>query len=122
MAPEQARAEPVDHRCDLFSLGSVLFAMCTGRPPFRGSTALAVLRQVCEGEPEPVRSLNPEVPAWLEAVIARLMAKNPAERFQSAGCVADLLDGYLTHLRQPASVPAPELPATPAVGRSRGAR
>jgi DNA-directed RNA polymerase subunit RPC12/RpoP len=122
MAPEQARGEQVDPRADLFSLGSVLYACCTGLAPFRGPTAVAVVRQVIEETPVPIRVLNPEVPAWLEAVIARLMAKNPAERFQSAGCVADLLDGYLTHLRQPASVPAPELPATPAVGRSRGAR
>jgi hypothetical protein len=83
MAPEQARGEGVDHRADLFSLGSVLYALCTGVPPFRGSSALAVLREVSEQEPTPIRSLNPEVPAWLEALIARLMAKKPADRFQS---------------------------------------
>jgi eukaryotic-like serine/threonine-protein kinase len=114
MAPEQARGEAVDHRADLFSLGSVLYACCTGRPPFRGSTPLAVLRQVSEQAPPPVRSLNPEVPAWLEALIARLMAKDPAQRFQSAAAVAVLLEGYLAHLRQPATVPAPELSPPPA--------
>src|SRR5262245_10265577 len=113
MAPEQARGEQVDHRADLFSLGSALYATCTGRRPFRGSTALAVLRQVCEGEPEPVRSLNPEVPAWLEEVIQRLLSKDPAARFQSAAEVAALLEGYLAHLRQPATVPAPVLPSSP---------
>src|SRR5262249_38488854 len=69
MAPEQARGEPVDHRADLFSLGSALYAMCTGVPPFHGSTAVAVLRQVSDQEPAPVRALNSDVPAWLEAVI-----------------------------------------------------
>jgi hypothetical protein len=107
MAPEQARGEPIDHRADLFSLGSVLYALCTGGPPFRGSTAVGVLRQVSDQEPPPVRALNEGVPAWLEAFIARLMAKAPADRFQSAAEVAELLEGYLAHLRQPATAPAP---------------
>jgi hypothetical protein len=94
----------------LFSLGSVLYAMATGVPPFRGSTTMAVLRHVCEQTPTPVRSLNPNVPEWLEAVIARLMAKDPADRFQSAAEVAALLEGYLAHLRQPATVAVPPLP------------
>src|SRR5947209_1690464 len=113
MAPEQARGEPVDHRADLFSLGSVLYALCTGVPPFRGTAALAVLRQVSEQEPAPVRSLNPDIPAWLEALIARLLAKDPADRFRSAAEVATLLEGYLAHLRQPITTPAPELPSPP---------
>jgi serine/threonine protein kinase len=111
MAPEQARGEQVDHRADLFSLGSVLYAMCSGHPPFRAPSAAAVLRAVGEQTPVPLRSLNPDVPAWLEALVARLLAKDPAERFQSAAEVAALLEGYLAHLRQPATVPAPELPA-----------
>ena len=53
MAPEQARGEPVDHRADLFSLGSVLYAMCTGRPPFRAGGTMAVLKRVCEDTPSP---------------------------------------------------------------------
>ncbi|HTU93406.1 MAG TPA: protein kinase, partial [Gemmataceae bacterium] len=110
MAPEQARGEVVDHRADLFSLGSVLYACCTGKPPFRGSTALAVLSQVNDKEPAPIRSLNPDVPAWLEAFIARLMAKDPDQRFQSAAEAAALLESYLAHVRQPLTVPAPELP------------
>jgi serine/threonine protein kinase len=113
MAPEQARGEQVDARCDLFSLGSVLYACCTGVPPFRGPTPLAVLRQVSDETPAPVRSLNPDVPAWLEALVARLLAKDPARRFQTAAEVAALLEGYLAHLRQPATVPAPVLPPPP---------
>jgi hypothetical protein len=91
MSPEQAECGPVDGRSDLFSLGAVLYAACTGRAPFDGDGPLAVLRQVCEREPTPVREINPAVPEWLAAVIARLMAKGPAERFRSAGEVAEAL-------------------------------
>ena len=72
MAPEQARGEPVDYRADLFSLGSVLYAMCTGRPPFRASGTMAVLKRVCEDMPRPIGEINPEIPDWLTAIIAKL--------------------------------------------------
>jgi serine/threonine protein kinase len=114
MAPEQARGESVDHRADLFSLGSVLYAMCTGHPPFHGSTAMAVLRQVSDQIPLPVRAVNPDVPEWLGVLVSRLMEKDPAHRFQSAAEVAGLLEGYLAHLRQPLTTPAPILPPSPA--------
>jgi serine/threonine-protein kinase len=113
MAPEQARGETIDHRADLFSLGSVLYACCTGQPPFRGASAVAVLRQVSDEVPVPVRSCNPAIPVWLEGLIARLTAKAPAERIRSAAELAALLDGFLAHLRQPAAVPAPALPPAP---------
>jgi hypothetical protein len=103
----------VDHRADLFSLGSVLYACCTGVPPFRAATPLAVLCQVSEAVPRPVRSLNPEVPAWLEALITRLLEKDPAGRYQSAAEVAAQLEGYLAHLRQPGTVLSPELRPLP---------
>jgi hypothetical protein len=120
MAPEQARGEAVDPRADLFSLGSVLYALCTGVSPFRGDTPAAVLRQVSEQEPAPVRAVNPEVPAWLEAVVLRLLAKDPAQRFRSAAEVAALLEGYLAHLQQPATVPAPALPPHPVPPNGQG--
>jgi serine/threonine protein kinase/WD40 repeat protein/ribosomal protein L37AE/L43A len=109
MAPEQARGEPVDHRADLFSLGSVLYAICTGVPPFCGTSAVVVLRQVSDEAPTRVRALNPQTPTWMEALIARLLAKNPADRFQSAAEVAALLEGFLAHLRQPNRIRAPKL-------------
>jgi hypothetical protein len=112
MAPEQARGEPVDQRADLFSLGCVLFAMCTGAPPFRAATPLAVLRQISDEPAPPLRSVNPQVPAWLASLVERLLAKDPAQRIQSAAEVAGLLEGYLAHLREPATTPAPELPST----------
>jgi serine/threonine protein kinase/DNA-directed RNA polymerase subunit RPC12/RpoP len=110
MAPEQARGEQVDHLADLFSLGSVLYAMATGGPPFAASSAVAVLRQVSDETQPPIHALNPDMPAWLDAIIARLMAKDPAQRYQSAAEVADLLSGFLAHLEQPALYPAPEIP------------
>jgi serine/threonine protein kinase len=91
MAPEQASAQPIDHRCDLFSLGSVLYAMCTGRPAFQGPSNLAVLKLICEHTPLPIEQLNPAVPDWLVKVVNRLQAKNPADRFQSAAELAETL-------------------------------
>jgi serine/threonine protein kinase/formylglycine-generating enzyme required for sulfatase activity/tetratricopeptide (TPR) repeat protein len=107
MSPEQAQGVSVDHRSDLFSLGSVLYAMCTGRPPFRATGSMAVLKRVCEDTPRPIREINPEIPDWLCDIIAKLHAKNPAERFQSATEVAELLRQHLAHLQQPTLVPAP---------------
>src|SRR5262249_20747961 len=81
MSPEEAEGEKVDHRSDLFSFGSVLYALCTGRPPFRAETAMAVLRRVCDDVPRPIREINPAIPEWLAAVVARLQAKDPGQRF-----------------------------------------
>ncbi len=99
MAPEQASGGRVDARGDLFSLGSVLYAMCTGQPPFRGESVLAVLRRVCDETPRPVRRLNPEVPSWLEGLIARLHARDAAKRSGSAAEIAELLERRLAELR-----------------------
>jgi hypothetical protein len=91
MAPEQAKGEALDHRADLFSLGSVLYTMLTGRPPFRAETTLAVLKRVAEDTPRPIREVIPEVPEWLCRIVEHLHAKNPAKRFQTAREVADVL-------------------------------
>ena len=107
MAPEQARGETTDHRADLFSLGSTLYAICAGHPPFRAETPLAVLRRVCDEAPRPLREINPEIPAWLEALIARLMAKDPSQRYQTADEAFDVLKKCLAHVQQPLSSPLP---------------
>src|SRR5690606_17016227 len=75
MAPEQARGEQIDHRTDLFSLGSVLYAMCAGHSPFRAETTMGVLHRICRESPRPLRELNPQVPEWLDRIIRRLHAK-----------------------------------------------
>jgi serine/threonine protein kinase len=107
MAPEQALCEPLDHRADLFSLGSVLYALCTGQEPFAGTSPMAVLRQVCEATPRPIRELNPSIPTWLAAIVERLQAKRPDDRFASAAAVADLLRYNRAHPDQPRPVPPP---------------
>ncbi len=109
MAPEQACGEALDHRSDLFSLDSVLYAMCTGGSPFRASSMAAVLRRVCDDTPRPIREINPDIPNWLAAIIAKLHAKDPEDRFDSADEVADLLNQHLAHLQAPSKTPAPPM-------------
>ena len=110
MSPEQARGEPVDHRSDLFSLGSLLYAMLAGRPPFRAETAYGVLRKISDSEPRPLRELAPQTPEWLADIVARLMAKRPGERCDSAAEVAELLGAWIAHLQRPGDVPPPARP------------
>jgi len=117
MAPEQARGEALDARTDLFSLGSVLYAMCTGRSPFRASGSMAVLKRVCEETPTSIRQINPEIPEWLAAIVEKLHAKDPAERFQSAAEVANLLGRHLAHVQHPSVAPLP--PAFPLASGGR---
>jgi serine/threonine protein kinase len=113
MSPEQARGETVDHRADLFSLGSVMYAMCAGRPPFRAESTVAVLKRICEEEPTPLAQLNADVPFWLAKVIERLHAKAPADRFASAAELADLLQRCLAHVQNPTITPLPSELAEP---------
>lgn len=99
MSPEQARGEPVDHRSDFFSLGSVLYFMATGRPPFRGSTAMGVLHRIC-GEPhKPVWQVNQDVPDEVADVVDRLLAKKPAQRFATAEDVQAALAALLSQVQ-----------------------
>jgi serine/threonine-protein kinase len=116
MSPEQASGESVDHRSDLFSLGSVLYAMCAGHSPFRAKTTMGVLRRVCDEEPRPLVEVNPEVPESLEAVIRRLHAKDPANRYQAAAEVAEVLGRQLAELQRPGSRPTRPAPSPPGAG------
>jgi serine/threonine protein kinase len=113
MSPEQAQGLPMDGRSDLFSFGCVLYAMCTGRSPFRAETAFATARRVCEDTPRPIREVNPEIPGWLVEIIGGLLAKSPDDRFQTAAEVAELLSQHLAHLQHPSSAPLPVIVASP---------
>jgi serine/threonine protein kinase len=108
MSPEQARGEPIDARSDLFSLGSVLYTMCAGRPAFRADNPVAVLRRICDDTPRPIHELNAEIPPWLEGIVDKLLAKNPVDRFSSAEELAELLDQCLAHVQNPALHALPE--------------
>jgi serine/threonine-protein kinase len=126
MSPEQARGDSIDARSDLFSLGSVLYTLCTGHAPFRAETPYGVLRRISDDTPRPIRDFNPEIPAWLSAIVEKLHAKSPVDRFQSAGEVAQLFEQCLAHQQQPATVPLPDSlrrrPVSPAADPRRERR
>jgi hypothetical protein len=117
MAPEQADHKAVTLRCDLYSLGCVLYRMSTGQAPFKGRDLMNVLKQVLLETPRPIHELNPEVPPELSRLVADLMAKDPAARPARARLVADALGALEQTARSPVVVakgPATTDPATPA--------
>lgn len=91
MSPEQAASEKVDHRSDLFALGSLLYELLSGRAPFRGSNTMDSLRRIATGDVEPIDRLVPQIPRELSNLISTLHAHNPAHRPASALLVADRL-------------------------------
>lgn len=91
MAPEQARAETVDGRADLFSLGCILYRMATGKMPFDGASLAAVLTQIATYDPPPPHTVESSTPLELSDLIMRLLSKDPAGRPPSAREVADAL-------------------------------
>jgi formylglycine-generating enzyme required for sulfatase activity len=93
MAPEQAGGEVVDARCDLFSLGCVLYRLCTGVLPFKGKDSISTLLAVATENPKTPTQLNPQVPPALSELVMRLLAKKPDQRPPSAQVVAEALEG-----------------------------
>jgi eukaryotic-like serine/threonine-protein kinase len=101
MSPEQVRGEKkLDYRTDLFSLGCVIYAMVTGRTPFRGASQFEIARQIIEVEPTPLDQVVLGTPGFLVDLTQRLLAKRPEDRFSSATEVADLLEHYLARLNE----------------------
>jgi len=107
MSPEQVRGEAIDARSDLFGLGCVLYALCTGHPPFRSETSYAVLRRITDDTPRPIRETNANVPEWLERIVIKLLAKSPDDRYASATELHLLLEKCLAHVQQPTTVELP---------------
>jgi serine/threonine protein kinase len=100
MSPEQAMGGPIDHRSDLFSLGSVLYFMATGHPPFRSEGAMAVLNRICREPHRPAWQVNQEIPDELSDLIDRLLEKPPARRLASAAQVERQLAALLSQLQE----------------------
>ncbi len=84
MSPEQVQGQPVDHRSDLYSFGVTAYHLLAGFPPYKGNTAFEVAAKHVQQVPEPLGTFRPDLPADLLALVHRLMAKNPADRYQSA--------------------------------------
>jgi len=92
MAPEQADGRPVTHRCDLYSLGGVLYALLARRPPFQAKTLVEMLQLQRFADAEPVRRFAPDTPAELEAIIASLLEKDPERRIPTATVLSRRLE------------------------------
>lgn len=84
MAPEQAQGRPVDHRADIFSLGCVLYEIASGRRAFRGDSAVDTLHKIIYSEPEPARTIKPDLPPDLARILRKALAKDPDDRYQTA--------------------------------------
>jgi eukaryotic-like serine/threonine-protein kinase len=88
MSPEQVRARPVDHRSDIFSFGSVLYEMLSGKRAFRGASAVETMNAILKEDPPDLTETNRSLPAALERIVGHCLEKNPEERFQSARDIA----------------------------------
>ncbi len=102
MSPEQAEGRPVTARCDQYSLGGVMFALLTGRPPFRAKTLPEMLQLQRFAQPEPVGRYAADTPKQLEGVIAQLLSKDPADRFPNTAVLARHLQAMVMALTRPA--------------------
>jgi len=91
MAPERILQMPLDPRCDLFSLGVVIYEMATGRLPFAAASPADIVTNVLDNDPTPLTTLSPDRPARLQQVVSRLLAKRAEERYESANELREAL-------------------------------
>jgi serine/threonine protein kinase len=116
MSPEQAKGDPLDARTDLFSLGSVLYEMATGEPAFGGRSTAEVFAALLMKDPPAVTSVNPAMPAALDPIVAKLLAKDRAKRFSSAeDLLADLEAVQGASSSSSASSPAVKATSAPSI-------
>lgn len=95
MSPEQVMSRPVDGRSDLFSLGIILYELCTGIRPFGGENLAAIFKAITQDEPARITSINPSIPQDLARVIMKCLKKNPDARFESGNALSEALKGCL---------------------------
>ncbi len=117
MSPEQARGEMIDARSDLFSLGSLLYALATGRPPFRAESPLAVLRKISDSKPKPIHQINESIPSWFDEMVGKLMTIDSAKRIASADDAAAMLRNACAHVRNPAVHGLPKVARSNRLGK-----
>lgn len=99
MSPEQARGDALSFASDLFSLGSVMYFMLSGHPPFRAQNAMGVLNRICHDPHRPLDQINSSIPVEVAAIVDRLLDKNPLDRFASMSQVEQEMDSLLTALQ-----------------------
>lgn len=118
MSPEQALGDPVDGRTDLFALGVVLYELVAGERPFRGQTPTATIDAILHAEPPPPSKLRTDLPTALDHVLARALAKPPAQRYQSAREMAIDLEAIRQRVMPPGAVRPRPRPSRMAVRRA----
>jgi eukaryotic-like serine/threonine-protein kinase len=119
LSPEQARGERVDARSDLYSVGCLLYELLTGRPPFMGDSPVAIAYQHVREAPVPPSRVDPELPAWADAIVLKAMEKDPAARYQSAAEMRSDVQRALSGFPVAAAVPMTSSYATQGVGTRR---
>lgn len=109
MSPEQAKGDPVDARSDIFSFGAMLYALCTGHPPFRAETPYGVIRRLCEEDPRSIQQYNPSIPFWFSGIVGQMMQKDIQRRIPTANSLLEIFTAALAYAQQPFESELPKL-------------